>query len=192
MDTSQTIVMENDHVRLEPLGPEHMEHLLPICLNHPTLLQYSPTPFGTEAAMHAIIASAQKDRKTGIRYAFAIYSKQANAYVGNTSFGSITPAHHRMEIGWTWIAPFAQGTGLNHHCKSLLLHYAFETVGCQRIEFRTDERNAQSRKAIEKLGASYEGRLREHFLMPDGAWRNTIYYSILKSEWPAIKAERFS
>ena len=94
--TTQDIILENDAVRLAPLGPEHMEHLLPICLNHPTLLQYSPTPFGTADAMHRMIAAAQKERKAGTRYAFAIYSKRADSYVGSTSFGSTSLSHMRF------------------------------------------------------------------------------------------------
>lgn len=188
IDTSQHIVLENDAVRLEPLSIEHLPHLTPIALENPTLLQYSPTPFGSAAAMDEMIAAAAADRQTGTRYAFAIFNKASNGYVGSTSLGSITLAHHRVEIGWTWIDPSVQGTGLNAQCKLLLLTYAFETLGCQRVEFRTDERNTQSRKAIEKLTAVYEGTLRKHFLMLDGHWRNTVYYSILKSEWPQVKS----
>src|SRR5690606_4403529 len=105
--------------------------------------------------------------------------------------GSISLKDLRLEIGWTWIDRATQGSGLNKHCKYLLLSYAFENLGIQRIEFKTDSRNIQSRKAIEKIGGVYEGLLRNHTLLPDGYRRDTVYYSILKAEWEAVKRRHF-
>ena len=103
-----------------------------------------------------------------------------------TSFGNISTKDRRLEIGWTWIDKESQGTGLNKYCKHLMLSHAFEKLIMQRVEFKTDNRNNQSKKAIEKIGGTFEGILRSHTLMLDGYRRDTAYYSILKNEWDRI------
>ena len=116
-----------------------------------------------------------------------IFDKVKNVYAGCTSFANISNKDKRAEIGWTWIGKDFQKTGLNRHCKFLLLRYMFEHLGFERVEFRTDERNIQSRTAMEKMGAKYEGALRSHTLMNDGFRRTTVYYSILKEEWNKLR-----
>lgn len=187
LNCEQEIILENNRVRLEPLKQKHLELLLPIALAYPNLLQYSPSPFGTKEKMEIYIQEALKARAEGSRYAFAIYDKKQEKFVGSTSFGSISNKDKRIEIGWTWLDKTVQGTGLNKECKYLLLKYAFESLEFERVEFRTDSRNLQSRAAIEKIGGKYEGELRSHTLMQDGYRRNTVYYSILKSEWGDVK-----
>ena len=181
------ITLENKKVRLEPLEQYHFEKLLPIALKYPDLLKYSPSPFGSKTGLQQYFDDASAGRLAQTRTAFAIFDKQKNEYAGSTSFGNISPKDKRLEIGWTWLDERFQGTGLNNNCKFLMLQYAFEQFEAERVEFRSDSRNAKSRRAIEKLGAKYEGELRSHLLMNDGYRRNTVYYSILKAEWETIK-----
>lgn len=191
-DCSSDIVLENDRVQLAPLQSGHLKDLLPIAIAHPSLLQYSPSAFGSEEALSEYIANAIALRTNGMRYPFVIYDKNKQQFAGSTSFGNISNKNQRLEIGWTWIGKAFQRTGLNRNCKFLLLSYAFENLGAERVELKTDSRNAQSRKAIEKIGAIYEGELRSHTLMLDGYRRSTVYYSILKNEWPKVRQDRFS
>ena len=130
-------------------------------------------------------------RDRHIRYPFLIFDKQQQQYAGSTSFGNISNPNARIEIGWTWIGTNFQRTGLNRANKFLMLQYAFETLGFERVELKTDGRNLQSRTAMEKIGATPEGILRSHTVMSDGYRRDTHYYSILKSEWHKIKRDIF-
>ncbi len=175
--------LQNERALIRPLTEEHLPYLLPVAIKDKNLLQYSPTAIYTGDLLEKYIATAIADRKNGIRYAFAIWDKQKEKYAGSTSYASISNKDKRLEIGYTWIGKEFQGSGLNARVKSLLLHYAFTQLKFERVEFKTDERNITSRKAIEKLGAIYEGTLRSHMLMPDGYRRNSVYYSILRTEW---------
>ena len=191
MNFKEDIILENERVRLSPLGEMHLEKMLPIALQTPDLLQYSPSPFGTKAAMQTYLDIAFQNRKQETRYAFAIFDKQMGRFAGSTSYGNISLKNQRVEIGWTWIAPEFQRTGLNRNCKFLLLRYGFETLNLERIELKTDARNTQSKTAIEAIGGQFEGVLRSHTLMLDGHRRDTVYYSILKAEWPEVKERVF-
>ena len=151
MNFTENIVLENDRVRLEPLGKNHLNELLPIAIKYPDLLQYSPSPFGTRELLEENISKAITSRIDKQRYPFAIFNKLNNRFVGSTSFRNISTKDKRLEIGWTWIDKESQGTGLNKYCKHLLLSYAFEKLIMQRVEFKTDNRNNQSKKAIQKL-----------------------------------------
>ncbi len=186
MNFIENIVLENDRVRLEPLDKNHLNELLPIAIKHPDLLQYSPSPFGTPELLEKNISKAITSRIDKQRYPFAIFDKLNNRFVGSTSFGNISTKDKRLEIGWTWIDKESQGTGLNKYCKHLLLSYAFEKLIMQRVEFKTDNRNNQSKKAIGKIGGTFEGILRSHTVMRNGYRRDTAYYSILKHEWDSI------
>ncbi|MCD2425801.1 GNAT family N-acetyltransferase [Niabella pedocola] len=184
---SNRIVLENEVVILQPLVVEDTGHLLSIATEDPALLQFSPKPIYTEELLTEYIAKAValSDQKT--RYAFSIYSKPEQCYAGTTAFLNISNEDDRLEIGATWIGNRFHGTGLNRQCKYLLLQYAFDVLQAHRVEFKTDERNLRSRRAIEKIGGRFEGVLREHTVMYDGYRRNTCCYSILKSEWDAMK-----
>lgn len=185
------ITLENERVRLEPLENTHLDQLLPIAIKYPDLLKYSPSNFGTKEYLREYINAALQNKAHQLRYPLVIFDREKDAYAGSTSIGNVSNSDHRFEIGWTWIGKDFQGTGLNHNCKYLLLEFGFETLGFQRIEFKTDSRNLQSRKALEKIGARLEGELRSHSVMYDGFRRDTVYYSILKQEWPDIKSRVF-
>jgi RimJ/RimL family protein N-acetyltransferase len=182
-DFESGIELENERARIEPLSLDHYEFLLPIATQDKEMLCYSPTPIYSEELLRTYISTAIADRKNHFRYGFAIWDKQANQYAGSTSYLSIVNKDKRLEIGYTWVGKTFQGTGLNAKVKSLLVNYAFKELEFERVEFKTDERNATSRRALEKLGAIYEGCLRSHMLMSDGFRRNSVYYSILKNEW---------
>ncbi|SOC81584.1 Protein N-acetyltransferase, RimJ/RimL family [Salinimicrobium sediminis] len=186
------VILENNGVRLEPLAQRHYASLLPVVLENPDLLKFSPSPFGTPEALQDYFDLALQQRRQQTRYAFAIFDKQTDTYAGSTSFGAISHEHSRLQIGWTWIGKDFQQTGLNRNCKYLMLQYAFEELRFERIEFVTDARNFQSQKAIEAIGGRFEGELRSHTLMSDGFRRNSRYYSILCEEWKEIKETRFA
>jgi RimJ/RimL family protein N-acetyltransferase len=112
--------------------------------------------------------------------------------IGSTSFGNIDLLHGRLEIGWTWLGRQFQGVGINREVKFLLLRFAFEALEIKRVEFKTDVLNQQSRRALKNIGATEEGVLRSHMIMPHNRRRDTIYYSILADEWPEVKANYFT
>ena len=136
--------------------------------------------------------TAFSDRQLKRRYSFVMIDKATGWLAGSTSFGNISEADKRLEIGWTWIGKDFRGTGLNRQCKFLLLRYAFEELQYERVELKTDVLNVRSRQAMRKIGATEEGVLRSHTQMHDRRRRDTIYYSILKSEWSLIKATIFA
>jgi RimJ/RimL family protein N-acetyltransferase len=111
-----------------------------------------------------------------------------NAYAGSTSFGNYDPKNERIEIGWTWLFSNYQRTGLNWNMKYLMFQFAFEELNIKRVELKADGRNLQSRNAMQGIGAQYEGTLRSHTIMSDGYRRDTVYYSVLADEWPAVSS----
>ena len=192
LNFSEHIILENDRVRLEPLDKsKHFDILLALSEKDPTLLKYSPSPFGTPDSMEKYFDIYNRDFTAQTRYAFAIFDKKPQQFAGCTSCGNVSNHNQKLEIGWTWLSKAFQGTGLNKNCKYLILKFAFETLGFERVELKTDERNEQSKKAIKKIGAKYEGTLRSNTLMLDGFRRSTCYYSILKSEWEDVKGNIF-
>jgi N-acetyltransferase len=186
-DFNTAIILEDDRVRLRPLQPDDFDNLSPIAFLDKDILRFSPKSVHTPEMLREYVDSALNDRKNNFRFAFAVYDKASGQYAGTTSFVNISNPDKRLEIGYTWYGIPFHRSGLNRHCKWLLLNYAFETLGFERVEFRTDERNSQSRTAIQRLGAKEEGILRSHMVMSDGFRRNTVYYSILKSEWEHIR-----
>lgn len=191
-DVTKEIILENERAKLRPLIQDDHNNLAPIAFKNEDLLKLSPSEIHTTEKLHAYISTALEAKEKSIRYPFIIMDKSEQAYAGSTSFGNISNLNQRIEIGWTWIGKDFQGTGLNQACKALLLSYAFDTLEFERVELKTDTRNLQSRRAMEKIGAKMEGTLRSHTLMSDGYRRDTIYYSILRNEWPTIKSSIFS
>jgi len=181
------IILENERVLLTPLQLSDVEKLLRVSIEDKTLLQYSPRQVYTKDLLRENIEIMLTEKSNKTRYPFIIFDKQQNSWAGCTSFLNISNTESRLEIGSTWIGREFQKTGLNRNCKFLLLGYCFEKIGTERVEFKTDERNSASRRAIEKIGGKFEGILRSHTLMSDGYRRNTVCYSILKDEWETIK-----
>ncbi|MDG5491831.1 GNAT family N-acetyltransferase [Psychroserpens sp. SPM9] len=184
------IVLENNDVRLEPLTLENYVHLLEIA-QEKDLIAYSPSDISSSDKLLDYVKLALDGETNKTTLPFIIYDKQKAQYAGSTRFGLINWKNKVLHIGWTWIGHAFQGTGLNAPMKFLMLQYAFETLKFEKVEFRIDERNQKSRKAVEKLGANLEGVLRKDTLMNDGFRRNTCCYGILKEEWPVIKTTIF-
>ena len=178
----KTPILENERVKLSPLKLEHAELLLPIA-SQDQLVQYSPSDIATPAALNAYISSALKHLEELSAIPFIIFDKQMGTYAGSTRFMNIDWHNKVLHIGSTWIGREFQGTGLNTEVKKLMLSYAFTDLNFEKVEFRVDERNIRSRKAVEKLGARLEGILRKNVYLLDGFKRNTCCYGILKEEW---------
>src|SRR5687768_16568222 len=187
LDIEKEIILENDQVKIMPLEFSHLEPLIPVGALDENLTFYSTFSVYTPEALKQFIEESIAERQAQTRYAFAIFDNQTQQFAGSTSFGSISNKDQKLEIGWTWIGNDFQKTGLNVNCKYVLLRYLFEELGFERVELKTDERNQKSRTAIEKIGAKFEGILRNHILMRDGFRRSSVYYSILKNEWPEVK-----
>ena len=181
------IILENSFVLIRPINKTDIDNLLAVATKNKDLPQFSPTPIYTKELLKMYIEKAVDNRQNKNRYTFVVFDKKQNAFAGSTSFLNISDVDDRLEIGATWYGKEFQRTGLNRNCKYLLLEYAFDNLNAERVEFKTDERNLASRKAIEKIGGQFEGILRRHTLMYDGFRRNTVCYSILKSEWNDLK-----
>ena len=177
------VVLEGDIVRLEPLLAAHAEDLARVGLD-PSLWRLQPRPVETIDDMRAYVELALADRKS---VPFAIFDRGAGAIIGSTRFMDIAPEHRRLEIGATWLSPARQRTGANIEAKLLMLAHAFDVVGVQKVVFKTEASNDQSRRALLALGAVEEGTLRSQLLSDDGRRRDMVYFSILDHEWPAVR-----
>jgi len=180
------IVLEGAHVRLEPLAKSHLAGLAEAGLDE-ELWKWIPIPVRTHHEMAAYIETALDEQERGVALPFAIVEKATGRVIGSTRYGNIDRGHHRVEIGWTWVARDWQRTAVNTEAKYLLLKHAFETLGCMRVEFKTDSLNERSRAAILRLGAREEGIFRNHMITASGRIRHTVYFSIIDSEWPVVK-----
>ena len=174
-----------DYVRLEPLSHEREEELC-AATEDGKLHELWYTPIPSPETM-----SAEIDRRLGLyeqgtMMPFATIDVETGKAIGMTTFMNMRLDHFKVEIGSTWMAASYQGTGINPEAKLLMLSYAFDVLGCNAVELRTHEKNAQSRAAIEKLGAKLDGMLRNDMVMPNGTLRNSAVYSITKDEWPAV------
>ena len=180
-------ILEGVHARLEPLAKAHLAELAQVGLDE-ELWRWIPTPVRTREEMAAYIESALNEEERGVSLPFAIVDKAAGRAIGSTRYGNIDRTNHRVEIGWTWIAREWQRTAINTEAKYLLLRHAFESLGCMRVELKTDSLNERSRAAILRIGAREEGVFRNHMVTASGRIRHTVYFSIIDSEWPAVKA----
>jgi len=181
------VVLEGRHVRLEPLSQAHHADLADVGLDE-ELWRWIPTPVRTPQEMSGYIQTALEEQSRGVSLPFALIEKTSGRAIGSTRYGNIDRAHHRVEIGWTWVAPPWQRTGVNTEAKYLLLRHAFETLGCIRVELKTDSLNERSRNAILRIGAREEGTFRNHMITSSGRIRHTVYFSILDSEWLGVKS----
>lgn len=181
------VTLEGRHVRLEPLAKGHLAGLAEVGLDE-ELWRWIPTAVRTREEMAAYIETALQEQERGVSLPFAILEKATGRAIGSTRYGNIDRTHHRVEIGWTWVAREWQRTAMNTEAKYLLLRHAFESLGCMRVELKTDSLNEKSRAAILRIGAKEEGIFRNHMVTASGRIRHSAYYSIIDSEWPAVKA----
>lgn len=178
--------LENKFVQLSPLTLKNFHHLI-LVASQEKLVQYSPSDIETPAALENYVETALEQKRKEISIPFLIFDKRKQQYAGSTRYMNIDTKNKVLEIGSTWIGREFQGSGLNTHMKFLALNHAFEAMGFEKIEFRIDERNTASRKAVEKLGCTLEGILRRNVYLLNGFKRNTCCYGILKEEWQSIK-----
>ena len=181
-------------VRLEPMGIDHVDALARVGLDA-ELWRWIPSPVRDARDMRAYVETALEERARGASMPFVIVGQAAGEVIGSTRYANIEPVHRRLEIGWTWLTASHQRTGANTEAKLLLLAHAFETLGANRVELKTDALNAKSRAAIARIGAVEEGTFRSHMVIPwQDRVRDTVYFSIIRSEWPRTKArlERLS
>lgn len=165
---------------------DHHKNLCTVGLD-PELWNFTTSVVRTPDEMKSYIETALKWQTEGHALPFVQVDQSTNAVVGSTRYAAIDHHHRRLEIGWTWIARPWQRTAINTEAKYLLLKHAFETLGCLRVEFKTDSINEQSRKALLRIGAREEGILRNHMITHSGRIRHSVYYSILDAEWSEVK-----
>ena len=179
-------VLEGTHVRLEPLSIGHVDALTAVGLD-PDIWRWTVARNHTPEDMRRYVETALAEQRAGQSLPFAIVERGSGRVVGSTRFAAIEPAHRRVEIGWTWIAPPWQRTAVNTEAKFLMLRHAFETWRCVRVEFKVNPKNERSRRAVLRIGATEEGTLRKQQLNADGTTRDWVYFSIIDDEWPSVK-----
>lgn len=182
----EPVILEGAHVRLEPLKIEHLEKLCQIGLDE-SLWRLSPKKIKNSDDMKRYLELALDEQRRGVSLPFATIEKLSNEIVGSTRFLNIDTNNRRAEIGATWIIPARQRSFINTEAKLLMLTHAFEIWNAVRVELKADALNTQSRKAIKRLGAVLEGTFRQHLFTDEGRLRDTVYYSILDSEWRKVK-----
>lgn len=179
------VTLTGASVALVPLRAGHAGPLADVGLD-PSIWEFVPAAVRSREEMQNYVAAAIREREEGNAFPFAIVESTGGRIVGSTRFGNIVPEHRRLELGWTWVAPPWQRTRINTEAKFMLLRHAFEVLEANRVELKTDALNQRSRRAILRLGAKEEGILREHMVTATGRLRDTVYYSILRSEWGGI------
>jgi len=182
------ITLTGRHVRLEPLAEAHVPDLCLVGLEPSIWRNMLYGDIDSAAKMLGFVQDLLGRQAAGTDLPFAVIDRASGRAIGCTRFMDIQAWNRGVEIGGTWYGPTYQRTAVNTECKYLLLRHAFEVWGCIRVQFKTDRRNERSQRAIERLGALREGVLRNHMLRPDGTIRDSVYYSIIDSEWPAVKA----
>ncbi|MEO6230959.1 MAG: GNAT family protein [Ferruginibacter sp.] len=182
--------LENSNVLLRPLLASDKDEYRGLVFNE-NIWTYFAIAINDENDLDAFIDNAIFDRASKSRVTFTSIHKASGKITGSSSFGNFSFRDKRVEIGWTWVAPQFQKTGVNRTNKFLLMQYAFEVLGMERVEFKTDVLNQNARKGLRGIGAAEEGTLRSHTLMQFGRRRDTIYYSVLKNEWPSVKNSIF-
>ncbi len=181
--------LEGAHVRLEPLRPEHAPMLWDIAKDHlADLFQWIPYQLESRGQFQDFNQQVLDEQRRGVSIPFATFERASNRIVGTTRFMNMDLANRKVEIGSTWIAPRWQRTVVNTEAKYLMLLHAFEVWHCLRVELKTDALNQRSRAAILRLGAKEEGIVRKHMLTWNGRQRDSVYFSILDTEWHEVKA----
>jgi N-acetyltransferase len=180
------VVLEGTVVRLEPLTLHHLDELCAVGLE-PSLWALTTSRIATRGDMQRYVEAALDEQAVGSALPFATVERATNTVVGSTRYGNIVPQHRRAEIGWTWIAPRWQRTAVNTEAKYLMLRHAFDVMACRRVELKTSALNARSRAAMRRIGATEEGTLRRHMVQPDGSARDSVYFSVIDEEWPAVR-----
>ena len=188
LEIETPVTLEGSVVRLEPIRREHEPLFWDVAKNDlEEIFRWIPYPMRTAEDFGQLVDKAFAEQARGESVVFATLERSSGLVVGSTRFMNIDRANRRVEIGSTWIAPAWQRTAVNTEAKYLMLRHAFEVWGCIRVELKTDALNQKSRNAILRIGAKEEGTLRRHLVTWTGRVRDTVYFSILDSEWPQVK-----
>jgi RimJ/RimL family protein N-acetyltransferase len=182
------VTLTGSIVRLEPLSPDHLDGLAEVAFD-PSIWRWTIARPTDLAGLRAWLDGALANAAAGSELPFATVDVASGRPIGSTRFMSIVPEHRRLEIGWTWVAPAWQRQGANQEAKYLQLRHAFEDLGANRVEFKTDSRNEKANPALLAIGATFEGTFRDHMIMPEGPLRHSNYYSVIAEEWPDRKAK---
>jgi RimJ/RimL family protein N-acetyltransferase len=188
---SPELKLETEKVLLRPLQHLDIAAFSPLTKDA-WLWKYFTFLLDDPAELERWVETALKEREKGKRIPFTIIEKSSGTICGSTSFGSISYFDKRIEIGWSWLGKQFQGTGINFHAKFSLLSYAFHVLNWERVEIKTDNLNERAKQGLRKIGAKEEGVLRSHMQMPLDRRRDSVYFSILKNEWPAVRNSIFT
>ena len=181
------VTLDGARVRMEPLSLErHFVGLCEIGLD-PELWRWTTNRVGSREELRVYLAAALREQAEGRSLPFATVDKPSGRIAGSTRFGNIDRHNRRVEIGWTWVGRSFQRSYVNTEAKYLMLRHAFETLGCVRVELKTNVLNRRSRDAMLRIGCVEEGVFRRYQRNEDGTWRDTIFYSVIETEWPAVK-----
>lgn len=178
--------LENEHVLLTPVEPGDRAALHDIAMDT-SIWRYFITMIETEDDFDAFFTATVEDLAAGSRVPYVITDKSTGKVAGSMSIMSMAERDRRLEIGWSWLGCDFQGKGINRWAKYLLMELAFDALGAERVEFKTDELNVQARHALRNIGATEEGTLRSFNPMPDGRRRDAVFYSVLRAEWPSVR-----
>jgi RimJ/RimL family protein N-acetyltransferase len=178
--------LQDEHVQLRPVAEADREALRPLAKD-PDIWRYFVTLVRDDADFDAFFDATLADLAAGTRVPFVISDRALGAAAGSMSMFNFAERDGRLEIGWSWLGRDFQGRGINHWAKSLLLEHAFERLGAERVEFKTDRLNEKAKRALSNIGAVEEGTLRSYNPMPGGRRRDAVYYSVLRGEWPAVR-----
>ncbi len=180
------VVLVGERVRLIPLTDDHFASLI-ACSDDPEIWKQFTIDGSQPEVLRRELGNAVLQRMNGSQYPFTVMDLKNGSIIGSTRLFDLYPEHKKLEIGWTWLCRDYWGKGYNMEAKKLLLDYSFSVLGVNLVQFKTRESNLRSKAAIEKLGARYEGTLRKDRILPDGSVRDTLVFSILNDEWPALR-----
>lgn len=187
----QDLTLETNRAILRPVEPNDFETFLHLAGQDEKMWQYFSLNLSDEAQLEKWIDMAFNDKKAGTRRPFTIIDKNTGTIGGSSSMGNISYYDLRLEIGWSWLGKDFRSTGLNKHAKFAMMRYAFEELNFERVEFKTDVENLRARQGLRNIGGIEEGILRSHMTMWNNRRRTSIYYSVLKNEWPGLKETIF-
>jgi RimJ/RimL family protein N-acetyltransferase len=182
----QPVTLQGRIVRLEPLSQAHLAGLADVAFD-PSIWRWTTSQPHDLASLREWLDAALAGRAAGMEEPFATVEQASGRPIGSTRFMSIVPEHRRLEIGWTWVAPAWQRSGTNREAKLLQMRHAFEVLGANRVEFKTDSLNEKANPALLAVGATFEGTFRNHMIMPGGRLRHSNYYSVTAEEWPRVR-----
>lgn len=186
-DRLEPVSLTGRIVRLEPLQLEHVPALAEVALD-PSLWQWTLARPTSEADLRDWASATIANRDAGTELPFVTLDAATGRPIGSSRYMNIVLEHRRLEIGWTWLGLAFHRTGANREAKYLQLRHAFETLGANRVEFKTDARNERANPALLGIGATFEGTFRDHMVMSEGHLRSSNYYSVIRPEWPEVKA----